>query len=84
MFDQTYSTSHSGAISWVHGSHWLRDSGRMAHATLIDSPHTEDVGAALHQAGDRETGKLNWRIIALDPVVGSNLTSVDMEVSCEK
>lgn len=68
-------TSHAGTVSRVHGSHWLRDSGRAAHAALVDRTHTEGVGAALHQAGDGETGKLNWSVIALDPVCGSNLTS---------
>lgn len=80
MFDWTcnkgYSTSHAGTVSWVHGSHRLRDSRWAAHATLVDGTHTEHIRAALHQAGDRETGKLNWSVVALDPVVGSNLTSV--------
>lgn len=80
MFDQTHSkgcsTSHAGAVSWVHGSHRLGDSGRAAHATLVDGTHTEHKGASLHQASDGETGKLNRGVVALDPVVGSNLTSV--------
>lgn len=80
--NQTYSkgcsTSHAGAISRVHGSHRLRHSGRAAHASLVDSTHTEGVGTALHQASDGETGKLNRRVIALDPVGGSDLTSVDI------
>lgn len=82
MCDHTYSkgcsTSHAGTISRVHGSHRLRDSGRAAHATLVDSTHTEGIGTALHQAGDGETGKLNRCVIALDPVGGSNLTPVHM------
>lgn len=76
-----YSTSHAGAIGWIHGGHRLRDPGRVAHATLIDSPHTKDVGTTLHQAGDGEPGKLHRCVIALDPVVGSNLTSVDSKCS---
>lgn len=79
MSDQTHSkdcsTSHAGAVSWVHGSHRLRDSGRAAHATLVDCAHAEGIGTALHQASDGETGKLNRSVIALDPVGGSNLTS---------
>lgn len=69
-------TSHAGAVSWVHRSHGFRHSGRAAHATLVDSTHTEDIRAALHQASHRETGKLDWSVIALDPVGGSNLTPV--------
>lgn len=78
------STSHSGPIGRVHGSHRIRDSGRAAHATLVDSTHTENVGTALHQSGDGETGKLHWCIIALDPVVGSHLTSIETQMLCGK
>lgn len=81
MYSNGLSTSHAGAIGRVHGCHRLRDPGRVAHATLIDSTHTEDVGTALHQPSDGETGKLHWCVIALDPVVGSNLTSVDSKSS---
>jgi len=68
-------TSHAAAVSRVHGSHRLRDSGRAAHAALVDGTHAKHIGAALHQAGDGETGKFNWSLIALEPVGGSDLTS---------
>lgn len=80
MFDQISgrgcSTSHAGAISRVHCRHRLRDPGWMADATLVDGTHTEHVRATLHQASNGEPGKLNRRVIALDPVGGSHLTSV--------
>ena len=69
-------TSQAGAVSRVHGSHWFGHSGRMTHAAAVDSTHAEDVRTTLHQTGHRETGELDRSVIALDPVVGSNLTPV--------
>lgn len=71
-----YSTSHAGSVRWVHGSHRFGHSGRPTHAALVNSTDTENVGTALHQAGDRETGKLDGRVVALNPVGGPNLTPV--------
>lgn len=45
----------------------------MAHATLVDGTHAENEGATLHQARDGEASKLDRRVVALDPVVGSHL-----------
>lgn len=79
------STSHAGAVSWVHGSHWLWDSGRMADAALVDGTDTEGVRTALHQTSHRETSKLDWSVVALKPVGGSNLTPVHIKISiCAK
>lgn len=67
--------SHPCTVSRVHGSHWLGRSRRVAHAAVVYRTHTEEVGTTLHQAGNGETSKLHRCVIALDPVVGSNLTS---------
>lgn len=67
--------SHPCTVSRVHGSHWLGHSRRVAHAAVVYRTHTEEVGTTLHQAGNGETSKLHRCVIALDPVVGSNLTS---------
>lgn len=71
-------TSHAGPVRGVHGGHWLRDSGRVTHATLVDGAHTEEIRATLHQTSHRETGELYWCVVALDPVVGSDLTPAQM------
>lgn len=69
-------TSHAGAVSWVHCSHRLRDSGWAAYATFVYSAHTEDIRAPLDQTSDGESGKLHRGVIALNPVSGSDLTPV--------
>lgn len=65
----------AGAVGGVHGGDRQRGTGWVAHASLIDGAHPEDVATTLHQAGDRVAGKLDRGVIALDPVSGANLTS---------
>lgn len=79
-------TSHAGPIGRVHSSHWLGHTGWMAHAALVDSSHTEHEGATLHQTRDGEAGKLDWCVVALDPVVGSHLTPAGRwtQLGCER
>lgn len=65
----------AGAVGRVHGGDGQRGTGRVAHASLVDGAHPEDVAATLHQTGDWVAGKLDRGVIALDPVSGANLTS---------
>lgn len=66
-------TSEASSVRRVHGDHSLGHTGGPAHARLVQGPHPEDVGPALHQSCDWEAGVLHWDVIALGPVVRAHL-----------
>lgn len=64
----------AGTVSGVHGGDGQGGAGWVAHASLVDGTHPQHVAAALHQARDWVAGKLDRGVVALDPVIGANLT----------
>lgn len=51
----------------------------MTHATLIHRTHTENIAAAFNESSNWKTGKLDWSIIALNPVRCANFTPCKSE-----
>lgn len=63
-------------LGGVQGGDGVRHAGSFADSVRVHGPHSKVVGVSFKQPGHWVFTNLNGVIIALDPVVSSDLTSV--------
>lgn len=63
-------------LSGVQGGDGVRHAGSFADSVRVHGPHSKVVGVSFEQPGHWVFTDLNGVIVALDPVVSSDLTSV--------